>query len=81
MNQRPFTTPESAVRNLAIIWIAILAGILLFGAVIWFVQRGPGWTPATPQFPVEPIAMALWTAAIVGVLATYLGGEPVYEGD
>ena len=69
MNQRPFTTPESAVRNLAIIRIAILAGILLFGAVIWFVQRGPGWTPATPQFPVEPIAMALWTAAIVGVLA------------
>ena len=69
MSQRPSTTPDAAVRNLAIIRIAILAGILLFGAVIWFVQRDPGWTPSAPQFPVEPIAMALWAAAIVGVLA------------
>lgn len=61
-------SPDSSVRNLAFIRIAILAGILLFGAVIWFIQRAPDWTPGTPQFPVEPIALALWGAAIIGIL-------------
>ncbi len=66
MNQRP--TPDPAVKNLAIVRIAILAGILAFGGVIWFVQRDPSWTPTTPQFPVQPIAMGLWAAAIAGVI-------------
>src|SRR5687768_5081094 len=67
MNQRP--TPDPAVSKLALIRIIILAGILLFGGVIWFVQRDPSWAPTTPQFPVQPIAMGLWAAAILGILA------------
>ena len=66
MNQRP--TPDPAVSKLALVRIVILAGILIFGGVIWFLQRDPSWTPVTPQFPVEPIAMGLWAAAIVGLL-------------
>ena len=66
MNQRPI--PDPAVRTLALVRIVILAGILLFGGVIWFVQRNPSWAPATPQFPVQPIAVGLWAAAIVGIL-------------
>jgi hypothetical protein len=34
---------------LAVIRIAILAGILLFGAVIWFLHRQPGWSPMRPE--------------------------------
>ena len=60
--------PDPAVSKLAIVRIAILAGVLMFGGVIWFMQRDAGWTPVTPQFPVQPIALGLWTAAIVGVL-------------
>ena len=67
MNQRP--TPDPAVRNLALVRIMILAGILLFGGIIWFLQRDPSWTPTVPQFPVQPIAMGLWAAAIIGILA------------
>lgn len=69
MTPRPLPpSPGSSVRNLAIIRIAILAGILVFGAVIWFMQREPDWAPRTPEFPVEPIALALWGAAIIGIL-------------
>ena len=67
MRERP--VPDPAVSKLAIVRIAILAGILAFGGIIWFLQRDPGWGPVTPQFPVRPIAMGLWTAAIAGVLA------------
>ena len=66
MNQRPI--PDPAVSKLALVRIVILAGILLFGGVIWFLQRDSSWTATTPQFPVEPIAMGLWAAAIVGLL-------------
>jgi hypothetical protein len=30
---------------LAIIRIALMAGVLIFGAVAWFVHRQPDWTP------------------------------------
>ena len=66
MNQRPL--PDPAVSKLALVRIVILAGILMFGGVIWFLQRDSSWTPVTPQFPVEPIAMGLWAAAIIGIL-------------
>ena len=66
MNQR--YVPDPAVSRLALVRIAILAGILIFGGVIWFLQRDPSWTPAALQFPVEPIAVGLWTVAIVGLL-------------
>ena len=44
--------PDPAISKLAIVRIAILAGILVFGGIIWFLQRDPGWVPVTPQFPV-----------------------------
>ena len=31
-------------------------------------HRNADWTPVTPQFPVLPIAMGLWAAAITGIL-------------
>ena len=66
MNQRQ--SPDPSVRALALIRIMILAGILVVGGVIWLVHRNADWTPVTPQFPVLPIAMGLWAAAITGIL-------------
>lgn len=70
MNQRPL--PHPAVRTLALVRVTILTGALLIGGIIWFLQRDPSWIPTGPRFPVQPIAVGLWAAAIVSVLGLRL---------
>lgn len=52
---------------LAVIRIALLAGVLAFGAVVYFLQRGEGWTPADPDSTsvVRTAMFAVWAGAAV----------------
>jgi hypothetical protein len=65
------TAPDDAarLRTQALIRIALLLGVLLFGGVSVFVHRQPGWTPAT----IDPLVfrilgIALWAIAVAGVV-------------
>ena len=63
-------TPERTSAQLGIIRMAFLMGVLLFGAVIWFLQRREGFVPdggLERMRPVVPIIMLSFIAAIVGV--------------
>lgn len=58
----PLLTPLYTIR------LAMLGGVLLFGAVCWMLQRTPDWSPS----PADPaalrlVARILWAAAVVGV--------------
>lgn len=67
------TTPRPIERTpaqLGIIRIGLLTGVLLFGAVIWFLQRRPGFVPdgSMAQLrPIVPFIMLAFIAAIIGV--------------
>lgn len=62
------STPNAAAKAHALTRIAHVVGILLLGGVSWFLHRDPAWTPTEPTFPMRTVAMALWGAAIVGLL-------------
>lgn len=66
-------TPEQA-RRLAITRLAILAGILAFGAAIWYVQSRAGWMPsASPRDrTLRHVLMGAWGVGVLGVLACFL---------
>lgn len=65
--------PPPSPSALPIIRIALLTGVLSFGAVIWFLQRRPGWTPPNPNAAMQlrPVGLALWAVAIVGVVTLW----------
>ena len=64
-------TSRQSPAALAVIRIAMLVGVLLFGAVIWFLQGRPGWAPPTPaSLPTLRVAVfAAWGLAAVVLLA------------
>ncbi|HSA57545.1 MAG TPA: hypothetical protein VLE53_17665 [Gemmatimonadaceae bacterium] len=49
--------------------LAMLGGVLLFGAVCWALQRSPDWAPASNVDPesLRLVARLLWAGAIAGV--------------
>lgn len=49
--------------------LAMLGGVLLFGAVCFMLQRTPDWSPSPDVDPAALRLMAriLWAAAVVGV--------------
>lgn len=64
-------SPRSATpKTLAVIRLAILLGVVLFGAVVWLLQRQPDWTPAmAPGTEVLTyVGLGVWGAAAVGLL-------------
>ena len=65
-NPRPERTPS----QLGIIRMALLGGVLLFGAVTWFLHRRPGYVPIggmEQMRPIVPFIMLAFIAGIVGV--------------
>jgi hypothetical protein len=63
---RPPVTPA----QLALIRIALLTGVLTFGAVTWFLHRGGGWTPADParvRVLLRTPGLILWALVIAAV--------------
>lgn len=65
--------PPASPSTLPIIRVALLAGVLSFGTVIWFLQLRPGWTPPNPNAAMQlrPLGLALWGVAIVGVVTLW----------
>lgn len=59
------------VVALAIIRIALLVGVLLFGAAILFILRRGTWVPAPAESleTLRMIGIGLWAVAIVAVIA------------
>lgn len=67
MNPRP---AERTPAQLGIIRMALLGGVLLFGAVIWFLHRRPGYVPVGGMEqlrPIVPLIMLAFIAGIVGI--------------
>jgi hypothetical protein len=63
-------TADGRTPQLGIIRMALLGGVLLFGAVIWFLHRQPGYVPdgsMEPLRPVVPFIMLAFVAGIIGV--------------
>lgn len=61
---------ERTPTQMAIIRMALLGGVLIFGAVIWFLHRQPGYVPAggmEQMRPVIPAIMLVFIACIVAV--------------
>lgn len=81
MTDPPSTPPPASVPVLAVIRGAILAGILVFGGVAWFLHRDAGWRPAPGLDPelLRWVGLAVWGVAALGVLvvrARWSGVEP-----
>lgn len=66
--------PPPAPSALPMIRIALLTGVLAFGAVTWWMQRQSGWTPPNPNAAaaLRPIGLALWGLAIAGVVVMWV---------
>lgn len=66
--------------SLAVIRIALLAGVLMFGAVTYYVQRGANWEPAAPDVlnTLYTVMLAVLVLAVVFllVLRARLGRRP-----
>jgi hypothetical protein len=62
--------PPPSVRTLAIIRLALLAGVLLFGVVVWLVHRSGNAPPANASTvaALRPVGMAIWAGAVLAVL-------------
>ncbi|MEJ7810361.1 MAG: hypothetical protein WKG32_08100 [Gemmatimonadaceae bacterium] len=64
------TRPGGDAATLAVIRIALLMGVIMFGAVTYFLHRGGGWTPA----PRETLALlrtflvVVWAGALAALL-------------
>ena len=73
----PSRRPPPPASSLAVIRIALLAGVLMFGAVTYYVQRGPDWEPAAPDVlsTLYTVMLAVLVLAVVFllVLRTRLG--------
>lgn len=70
--------PPSPATSLAIIRISLLVGVLLFGAVTYYVQRGEEWrpTPADDLSTLRLVMLSTWVVAValLLVLRVRLGG-------
>ncbi len=57
--------------GLALIRISLLLGVLLFGAVSWFIHRGPSWRPDNPDALslIRRAMFIVWALAVAALLA------------
>jgi hypothetical protein len=65
---RPSAAPPAS--TLAVIRIALLGGVLMFGAVTYMVQRGDTWQAAGPDLlgTLRVALLATWVVAVVLLL-------------
>jgi hypothetical protein len=60
--------PAARVRTLGVIRMALLAGVLAFGGLIWLMRRRGGWTPPADVAPLHVMLIAMWTVAVSGIV-------------
>jgi len=65
----PRRSPELA--RLALIRVSMLAGVLTFGAVVWFLRRGGNAPPVTDAAATLRLAGAVVAAVAVAGIATF----------
>jgi hypothetical protein len=60
-------TPTTAIR------FAMMAGVLLFGGVSWFVHRSPDWMPANTDMveSLVTVARIMWMLVGAGLVVLY----------
>jgi hypothetical protein len=60
-------------KTLGLVRVAMLAGVLAFGASIWFMRRTPGSLPPSTATALtfRPLLMVVWAATVVGTLAAF----------
>ena len=58
-------------RQAALLRIALLLGVLIFGCVTWYIHRDPQWRPAAPE-PNRTLVMATYLAWAVGLLGVLI---------
>lgn len=65
---------DPARVSLGVVRIALLAGVLAFGGVIWLLQARTGWTPSASPHDrtLRHVLMAAWAIGILGVLACFI---------
>lgn len=57
--------------SLAVIRLALLVGVLMFGAVTYMVQRGDTWTPARPEL-LGMLRIAMLSVWVVAILLLFI---------
>jgi hypothetical protein len=62
-----------STASLSIIRITLLSGVLLFGGIIWFLHRQPGWAPASEADPelTRLLVQAASLMSLLGVTIVY----------
>jgi hypothetical protein len=58
------------IARLAAIRMAILLGVLMFGAVAWYQRRSPDWQQpeGIAMRPMRLAGMAVWAIAVIGII-------------
>ena len=63
---------DARTRTLGIIRMSFLAGVLLFGAVVWFLHSQPGYVVDGSMEPLRPVMPFVLLAFIAGIVAVRL---------
>jgi hypothetical protein len=64
-------------RTLGIIRIALLVGVLVFGAVVWFLRRSGDAAVGVDPRGMRLAGQAVWTVATLGTLGLFLAAGRV----
>ena len=65
---RPDPLDSAHRARLGTIRIAFLAGVLMFGAIIWFMRRGGGGPPASDSGLIDLMSYAAIAIGVVGIV-------------
>ena len=68
----PLGPGVNSTRTLGIIRIALLVGVLVFGAVVWFLRRSDGVAEGVDPRSLRLAGQAVWAAATLGTLGLFL---------
>ena len=64
---------RSSAARLAVVRMALLAGVLAFGAAVWWARRGQGAPdPSAAPPALRTFGAAIWVAALAGVVGFWL---------
>lgn len=62
-------TAESDTRVLGLIRMSFLTAVLLFGAVVWFLHRQPGYVRDGSLEPLRPVIPFILLGFVAGIIA------------
>jgi hypothetical protein len=62
-----------ATRTLGIIRIALLVGVLAFGAIVWYLRRNSGTVYPVNSRALRVAGQAVWGLMTLGTLGLFLG--------